>query len=259
MPGGGSGGGGGQQAARPDLEAEVYQAPEAGAAGAGRGGGGGGGAEVGEAADFWAVGVLLAQLLGGGLPFTHGQLSALRRGHEQLPRLGPAVVGEAASSLMRSLLRPRPADRLGYAGPHGVPRGRGAPAVRAHPFFAATDWGRLLAGQLSLPLQADADGYDGHGAAAGGLSHSDGSPEGGFGGSDFGSASQKQQQQQPTPQRWSSGSSQLERRGSGASATSASAYSAYSARSTASRGSSSSRRRSTAAAPDGGVRQRSCF
>eukprot|EP01052_Picozoa_sp_SAG31_P041427 SAG31_NODE_6277_length_2092_cov_1.167587_2_plen_506_part_00 len=101
--------------------------------------------QVTEAADWWGLGVLLAQLLGGQLPYDTAQLAALRKGHQQLPRLA-GHLSSAATSLVHSLLRLVAHDRLGAGAGSS-----GAQAVRSHPFWQPIDWGRVLARQVEPP------------------------------------------------------------------------------------------------------------
>jgi ribosomal protein S6 kinase alpha-4 len=102
-----------------------------------------------DAVDWWALGVLLWELLCGASPFAapgDDELTIYRRiARAQLPSPLPAHLSPEAQSLLTSLLARDPRDRLGAG------RG-GTSALRAHPFFASIDWPALSEGRAPLPL-----------------------------------------------------------------------------------------------------------
>jgi serine/threonine protein kinase len=82
--------------------------------------------------DWWALGVLLCELLCGGLPFIGDSLPRL---FEQITKDIPMIpigVDPEGCDLILKLLEKDPARRLSYAG------------VIAHPFFATIDWEAVL-------------------------------------------------------------------------------------------------------------------
>lgn len=90
-----------------------------------------------EGVDWWGLGCLLYELLVGHEPFHASELTQLVQqilgGKLHLP----AHLSEEAMELISGLLRVQPVDRMGSA--H-----KGGPAaVKATPFFAPVDWGRL--------------------------------------------------------------------------------------------------------------------
>jgi len=102
-----------------------------------------------DAVDWWALGVLVWELLCGASPFASpgdDELTIYRRiARAQLPEPMPEHLSSEAASLLRALLARDPRDRLGA--------GRGGnTALRAHPFFAGVDWTALSEGRAPLPL-----------------------------------------------------------------------------------------------------------
>ncbi|KAI1321674.1 Pkinase-domain-containing protein [Xylariaceae sp. FL0255] len=87
--------------------------------------------------DWWTLGVLLYEMLTGLPPFYDENTNEMYRKilSEPLHFPGPDVVPPAAKDLLTKLLNRKPEERLGAAG---------SSEIKAHPFFHAIDWRKLL-------------------------------------------------------------------------------------------------------------------
>ncbi|XP_066138060.1 ribosomal protein S6 kinase 2 beta isoform X1 [Euwallacea fornicatus] len=98
------------------------------------------------AADWWSFGVLMYEMLTGGLPF-QGQdrkqtLTQILKAKLSMP----SNLSPEAQSLLRALFKRNPANRLG-AGASGVE------GLKRHEFFATIDFEALLAKKIKPPFQ----------------------------------------------------------------------------------------------------------
>jgi serine/threonine protein kinase len=103
------------------------------------------------AADWWAFGVLLYELLFGKQPYASWSqertVHNIKHAALQLP--ADPLVSDDARSLISSLLRRAAAE--GRAGTHDSTKRLGVKEIKRHPFFAGIDWANVWT--------ADAEGY----------------------------------------------------------------------------------------------------
>lgn len=87
--------------------------------------------------DWWTLGVLLYEMLTGLPPFYDENTNEMYRKilSDPLHFPGPEVVPPAAKDLLEKLLDRDPQRRLGS---------NGASEIKAHPYFTAIDWRKLL-------------------------------------------------------------------------------------------------------------------
>ncbi|XP_034726767.1 cGMP-dependent protein kinase 1 [Etheostoma cragini] len=101
----------------------------------------------GVSADFWSLGVLVFELLSGGLPFCDSDptkiLTATIRGIDQIDF--PKTISKNASSVIKKLCRSNPSERLGG-------QRNGAKAIQKHKWFEGFNWDGLFKATLSPPL-----------------------------------------------------------------------------------------------------------
>jgi serum/glucocorticoid-regulated kinase 2 len=99
----------------------------------------------GPAVDWWALGVLLWEMLAGAAPFSHPNAQVLYA-HIRAGRLAfPPHFSPPARALLAALLQREADARLG-----GEPAG-GLSALQAHPFFEGLDWDALARRELPPP------------------------------------------------------------------------------------------------------------
>ncbi|SPN98628.1 probable protein kinase 1 [Cephalotrichum gorgonifer] len=85
--------------------------------------------------DWWTLGVLLYEMLMGLPPFYDENTNEMYRKILQEPLHFPNDVPSAAKDLLTRLLNRNPSERLGA---------NGSAEIKAHPFFHAIDWRKLL-------------------------------------------------------------------------------------------------------------------
>ncbi|XP_055039072.1 ribosomal protein S6 kinase alpha-3 isoform X5 [Misgurnus anguillicaudatus] len=97
-------------------------------------------------ADWWSYGVLMFEMLTGTLPF-QGKDRKETMTMILKAKLGmPQFLSSEAQSLLRSLFKRNPSNRLG-AGPDGVEE------IKRHPFYANIDWNKLFRRELHPPFK----------------------------------------------------------------------------------------------------------
>lgn len=98
----------------------------------------------GRAVDWWSLGALLYEMLTGLPPFycrdREKLFEKIRKGHLDYPR----TLSSRSQHLLKGLLTKDPRRRLGSDADDAQP-------IKAHAFFAGTDWEKLASGEISPP------------------------------------------------------------------------------------------------------------
>ncbi|XP_066256038.1 cGMP-dependent protein kinase, isozyme 1 isoform X2 [Euwallacea similis] len=101
------------------------------------------------AVDYWALGILMFELLTGNPPFTAADpmktYNLILKGIDMID-FAKYNVGRSAQSLIKKLCRDMPSERLGYQ------RG-GITDIKKHKWFQSFDWDGLVARSLISPIQ----------------------------------------------------------------------------------------------------------
>lgn len=99
--------------------------------------------QYGQAVDWWALGILIYEMLHGKPPFYHKNRSKMFQRILNDPVQSHSSFPEPARAICREFLRKKPVERLGSAGTY---------EIKTHPFFASIDWKRLEHKQLAVPF-----------------------------------------------------------------------------------------------------------
>ncbi|KAJ8919915.1 hypothetical protein NQ315_006444 [Exocentrus adspersus] len=101
------------------------------------------------AVDFWALGILMHELLTGNPPFTASDpmktYNLILKGIDMID-FAKHNIGRAAQSLIKKLCRDSPSERLGYQ------RG-GIQDIKKHKWYQGFDWDGLISRTLPAPIQ----------------------------------------------------------------------------------------------------------
>ncbi|KAJ0173402.1 hypothetical protein K1T71_010551 [Dendrolimus kikuchii] len=101
--------------------------------------------EYGPSVDWWALGVLVYEMLAGQPPFEADNEDDLFESILHDDVLYPVWLSKDAVSILKGFMTKNPARRLGVAG--------GAAGIRAHPFFRDMDWEALAQRRLRPPFR----------------------------------------------------------------------------------------------------------
>lgn len=102
--------------------------------------------------DWWALGVLLYEMLAGQPPFEADNEDDLFESILHDDVLYPVWLSKDAVSILKGFMTKSPARRLGVAG-GGSGAGGGMGGIRAHAFFKDVDWEALAQRRLRPPFR----------------------------------------------------------------------------------------------------------
>ncbi|XP_068129858.1 protein kinase C theta type-like [Hyperolius riggenbachi] len=101
------------------------------------------GQPYGTSVDWWSLGITVAEMLTGELPFYDGsnEETFIRSVTRERPKF-PIWIEVVTKNFLKKLLRKDPARRLGERGD-----------IRQHPFFSTIDWTELEARRVQPPIR----------------------------------------------------------------------------------------------------------
>mmetsp|Transcript_43810 Transcript_43810/g.114257 ORF Transcript_43810/g.114257 Transcript_43810/m.114257 type:complete len:481 (-) Transcript_43810:301-1743(-) len=115
----------------------------------------------GKAVDWWALGILMFEMLTGLPPFYAKTVPEMKRKILEERLRFPGYVSQEARDIIAGLLDRNPRTRLGS--------GRGVEAIKDHPFFASINWDALMRKEIRPPYkpeirygEADTTNFDPH-------------------------------------------------------------------------------------------------
>ncbi|XP_034941412.1 protein kinase C isoform X2 [Chelonus insularis] len=103
--------------------------------------------EYGASVDWWALGVLMYEMMAGQPPFEADNEDDLFESILHDDVLYPVWLSKTAVSILKGFMTKNPAKRLGCVVDNG-----GELAIKAHPFFQCMDWRALEARKLKPPF-----------------------------------------------------------------------------------------------------------
>ncbi|KAK0087028.1 hypothetical protein PV325_001872 [Microctonus aethiopoides] len=103
--------------------------------------------EYGASVDWWALGVLMYEMMAGQPPFEADNEDDLFESILHDDVLYPVWLSKTAVSILKGFMTKNPARRLGCVTSNG-----GENAIKAHPFFQTMDWKALEARKLKPPF-----------------------------------------------------------------------------------------------------------
>ncbi|XP_043273775.1 protein kinase C [Venturia canescens] len=104
--------------------------------------------EYGASVDWWALGVLMYEMMAGQPPFEADNEDDLFESILHDDVVYPVWLAPEAVSILRGFMTKNPARRLGCVNENG-----GEEAIKAHPFFQMMDWKALEARKLKPPFR----------------------------------------------------------------------------------------------------------
>ena len=104
--------------------------------------------EYGASVDWWALGVLMYEMMAGQPPFESDNEDDLFESILHDDVLYPVWLSKDAVSILKGFMTKNPSRRLGCVVAHG-----GEAAIRVHPFFRDMDWAALEQRKVKPPFK----------------------------------------------------------------------------------------------------------
>ncbi|CAL7949781.1 unnamed protein product [Xylocopa violacea] len=104
--------------------------------------------QYGASVDWWALGVLMYEMMAGQPPFEADNEDDLFESILRDDVLYPVWISKEAVSILKGFMTKNPAKRLGCVAANG-----GENAIKAHPFFQEIDWEALEARKVKPPIR----------------------------------------------------------------------------------------------------------